>query len=72
MINQQCIKKVSWQNVDNIEAMKKIVDYWKNKNLDTSFSDYMVARAIWGIAKDFQLMTSYLKNCKEHMMLKKL
>lgn len=48
-------KKVSWQNVDNIEAMKKIVDYWKNKNLDTSFSDYMVARAIWGIAKDFSI-----------------
>lgn len=46
-------KKVSWQNTDNIEAMKLIVNYWNANGLDTNFADYMISRAIWGIAKDF-------------------
>lgn len=51
--NSAMHKKVTWKNTDNIEAMKKIVDYWEKTGLDTSFSDYMISRAVWGIAKDF-------------------
>ena len=51
--NSAMHKKVSWKNTDNIEAMIKIVDYWKKRGLDTGFSDYMISRAVWGIAKDF-------------------
>lgn len=52
-VNSAMHKKVSWKNTDNIEAMIKIVDYWKKRGLDTGFSDYMISRAVWGIAKDF-------------------
>ena len=52
-VNSAMHKKVSWKNTDNIEAMIKIVDYWKKIGLDTGFSDYMISRAVWGIAKDF-------------------
>lgn len=65
-------KKVSWQNVDNIEAMKKIVDYWKIKILIQVFQTIWLQEQFGELLRIFQLMTSYLKNCKEHMMLKKL
>lgn len=53
--NSAMHKRVTWKNTDNIEAMKKIVRYWGEKGLDVSFSDYMVSRAVWGIAKDFAI-----------------
>lgn len=43
----------TWQRTDNITAMENIVKYWKQVGVETPFEEYMIARVIWGIAKDF-------------------
>lgn len=52
-VNSVMHKEVTWKNIDNIVAMEKTVDYWTEKRLDIDFADYMISRAICGIAKDF-------------------
>lgn len=52
-VNSAMHKRVSWENAENIEAMKRIVEYWRKCGLDTDFSEYMISRAVWGMAKDF-------------------
>lgn len=69
--NSAMHKKVSWKNTDNIEAMKNIVDYWEKRNLDTNFSEYMISRAIWGIAKDFSVDDKLFEKLQETYDVKK-
>jgi len=51
---KSAMKLESFDKIQNIYAYEMIKEYWQNDtNFDHNIGEYMVARAIWSIAKEF-------------------
>lgn len=59
-------RSCNYQSIENIEAAKNVVNYWKNDNkINLQWEEYFVSRAIWAVAKKFALHNySYLIKLK--------